>query len=261
MSISRAQFLKSFGASVAGLAAGSGIASAAQALANKVATATPATAALPPVAGATPAAPVHFIGSGSGFGNRIAISFDDGPTPGVTEVVLDELKKRNIRSTFFMIGKRVVAAPDLAKRVLAEGHEVCNHTFNHLKLNSLPDQQVDWEIQKTQDTIGEVLNQKPAWLRPPYGAFRKNQMGIPVSKDLGVVFWSVDPRDWSQPGEAKIVDTILTETKPGSIILCHDLHKQTANCIGQVLDGLLARDFEFINMSEFLGQPFASRVA
>jgi len=258
MSISRAQFLKSFGASMAGLAAGSGIASAAQVLANKVASVTPAgTAAASGAAGA----PVHFIGEGNGFGNRIAISFDDGPTPGVTEVVLDELKKRNIRSTFFMIGKRVVAAPDLAKRVLAEGHEVCNHTFNHLKLNSLPDQQVDWEIQKTQDTIGEVLNQRPAWLRPPYGAFRKNQMPIPAGKDLGVVFWSVDPRDWSQPGEGKIVDTILTETKPGSIILCHDLHKQTANCIGQVLDGLLAKDFEFINMSAFLGQPLAARVA
>jgi peptidoglycan/xylan/chitin deacetylase (PgdA/CDA1 family) len=174
----------------------------------------------------------------------------------VTEVVLDELKKRNLRSTFFMIGKRVVAAPELAQRVLAEGHEVCNHTFNHLKLNSLPDQQVDWEIQKTQDTIGEVLNQHPTWLRPPYGAFRKNQISIPQSKELGVVFWSVDPRDWSQPGEAKIVDTILTQAKPGSIILCHDLHKQTANCVGQILDGLLERNFEFINISAFLGQPY-----
>ena len=256
MSVSRAQFLKSLGASVTGLALGSGIASAAQALVAKTEAGT-----VPPVVPGVETAPVHFIGSGNGFGNRISISFDDGPTPGVTEVVLDELKKRNIRSTFFMIGKRVVAAPDLAKRVLAEGHEVCNHTFNHLKLNSLPDQQVDWEIQKTQDTIGELLNLRPAWLRPPYGAFRKNQMGIPQSKELGVVFWSVDPRDWSQPGEAKIVDTILTETKAGSIILCHDLHKQTANCIGQVLDGLLERNFEFINMSGFLGQPYHYQTA
>jgi peptidoglycan/xylan/chitin deacetylase (PgdA/CDA1 family) len=255
MSISRAQFLKSLGASVTGLAMGSGIASAAQALAGAA-----GTTAVPPVTPAPETASPHFIGSGNGFGNRIAITFDDGPTPGVTDVVLDELKKRNIRSTFFMIGKRVVAAPDLAQRVLAEGHEVCNHTFNHLKLNTLPDQQVDWEIQKTQDTIGEVLNQHPTWLRPPYGAFRKNQIGIPQSKDLGVVFWSVDPRDWSQPGEAKIVDTILTETKAGSIILCHDLHKQTANCVGQILDGLLERDFEFTNISAFLGQPYQPRL-
>lgn len=235
---------------------GAGIASAAQAISKTSAASTP-----PPVVPGKETAPVHFIGSGNGFGNRIAITFDDGPTPGVTNVVLDELKKRNLRSTFFMIGKRVLAAPELAQRVLAEGHEVCNHTFNHLKLNTLPDQQVDWEIQKTQDTIGEVLNQHPTWLRPPYGAFRKNQIGIPQSKDLGVVFWSVDPRDWAQPGEDKIVNTILSETKPGSIILCHDLHQQTAHCVGRILDGLLERDFEFTNISTFLGQPYAHQLA
>ena len=249
--VSRAQFLKSLGASVTSFTLGAGIASAAQALAGNggATTATPA-------AGPAPVDPkrVHFIGSGPSAGNRIAITFDDGPTPGVTDVVLDELKKRNIVSTFFMIGKRVVEAPDLAKRVLAEGHQVCNHTFNHLKLNALPDQQVDFEIQKTQDTLGEVLNHRAEWLRPPYGAFRKDQIGIPWSKNLGVVLWSVDPRDWSQPGESKIVETILSETKSGSIILCHDLHKQTANCVGQILDGLLERKFEFTTISA-MGLP------
>lgn len=258
MAISRVQFLKSLGASVTGLALGSGIASAAQALAN--ATPAPATnAAVPPTAPIDPSK-VHFIGSGPSAGKRIAITFDDGPTPGVTNVVLDELKKRNLHSTFFMIGKRVTEAPELAQRVLAEGHEVCNHTFNHLKLNTLPDQRVDWEIQMTQDTIGELLNHRPTWLRPPYGAFRKNQIGIPQTKEIGVVFWSVDPRDWSQPGEDHIVETILKETKPGSIILCHDLHKQTANCVGRILDGLLERQFEFTQISEFLGQPYQKRV-
>jgi len=198
----------------------------------------------------------HFIRSGPSEGNRIALTFDDGPAPGVTNVILDELRKRNIRSTFFMIGKRIVAAPELARRVLAEGHEVCNHTFNHVKLNRLPDQQVEWEIQKTQDTIGELLNHRSAWLRPPYGEFRKNQLGIPQSRDIGVVFWNVDPCDWSLPGEEKIASTILTHTKPGSIILCHDLRKQTASCIGQILDDLLERNFEFTSISELLGQPY-----
>jgi len=256
MSVSRAQFLKSLGASVTGLALGSGIASAAQALVGNAGATSPA-----PVVPGLETNNVHFIGSGPSAGNRIAITFDDGPTPGVTEVVLDELKKRNLHSTFFMIGKRVVDAPELALRVLAEGHEVCNHTFNHLKLNTLPDQQVEWEIQKTQDTLCEVLNQCPTWLRPPYGAFRKNQIGIPQSKQLGVVFWSVDPRDWSQPGEGQIVETILTHTKPGSIILCHDLHKQTANCVGQILDGLLERKFEFVSISAFLGEPYKKQLA
>jgi peptidoglycan/xylan/chitin deacetylase (PgdA/CDA1 family) len=258
MSVSRVQFLKSLGTSLGGLALGTGIASAAQALVGAQAGVGLAT---PPVPPASENNNVHFISSGPDDGNRIAITFDDGPTPGVTDVILDELKKRNIHSTFFMIGKQVVAAPELAQRVLAEGHEVGNHTFNHLKLNTLPDRQVDWEIQKTQDTISDVLNYRPSWLRPPYSAFRKNQIGIPQSRDIGVVFWSVDSRDWSQPGKEKMVNTILTHTKPGSIILCHDLHKQTANCIGQILDGLLDRKYEFTSISDFLGLPYQKKLA
>ena len=255
MSVSRAQFLKSLGTSLGGLALGTGIASAAQALASNV-----ASSSVPAVVPGQETTDVHFINSGPSDGNRIAITFDDGPTPGVTDVILDELKKRNIRSTFFMIGRQIVAAPELAQRVLAEGHEICNHTFNHVKLNTLSDQQVNWEIQKTQDTISELLNYRPTWLRPPYGAFRKNQIGILQSLNVGVVFWSVDSRDWSQPGEEKISNTILTHTKPGSIILCHDLHKQTASCIGQILDGLLERKFEFTSISAFLNQSYHNQL-
>lgn len=254
MHISRAKFLRSLGSSVAGMALGTGLVSAAESALKAVASATPATPT-PPLLTGEEVKNVHFIGSSNGFGNRISITFDDGPTPGVTEVVLDELKKRNIRSTFFMIGKRVAAAPELAQRVLAEGHEICNHTYNHLKLNSLPPDRVDWELKQTQEKIEDVTQHTPLWLRPPFGAFRKDQISIPQANQLGVVFWDVDPRDWSQPGEEKIVNTILTETRPGSIVLCHDLHQQTANCIGRVLDGLLEKDYEFINISAFLGLP------
>jgi peptidoglycan-N-acetylglucosamine deacetylase len=257
MSVSRVRFLKSLGASMAGLATGSAVASAAQALANKIG---PGAVAGPVTENAVKPA-VPFINCGSGEGNRIAISFDDGPTPGVTEVVLDELKKRNLHATFFMIGQRLVEAPELGRRVVAEGHEVGNHTFTHPKLNTLPEAQVEGEIQKAQDAIGEVLSQRPAWLRPPYGALRRDQAHLATDKQLGVVLWSVDSRDWSQPGEAKIVDTILTQTKPGSIILCHDLHQQTGNCIGQILDGLLARNFEFVTMSAFLNQTIIAPAA
>jgi peptidoglycan/xylan/chitin deacetylase (PgdA/CDA1 family) len=223
-----------------------------------------------PLAPATPKAPVtggaevltpRFIGSGSGFGNRIAITFDDGPTPGITNVILDELKARNLRSTFFMIGQRCAAAPDLACRVRDEGHEICNHTFTHPKLNTLADNRVEWELQMCTETIHKATNHVPTWLRPPYGAFRKNQGFMPASQSLGVVLWSVDPRDWSQPGEDKIFNVILGETRPGSIILCHELHRQTPNVIGRVLDALLEKGFEFTNISNLLGQQYPNHTA
>ncbi len=261
--ITRANFIKSLGVSLAGLAASSKVVSAAAAALQvdasaTTATTTPAATTAAPVAAGPEVVTPHFIGAGNGFGNRIAITFDDGPTPGVTNIVLDELKKRNLRSTFFMIGQRCAAAPDLARRVRDEGHEICNHTFTHPKLNTLPDARVDWELQMAQEVIHKETDHVPVWLRPPYGAFRKNQAFVPLQKHLGVVLWSVDPRDWSQPGEDKIVGTILTEARPGSIILCHDLHKQTANCAGRIFDGLLEKGFELTNISSLLGAPYVT---
>jgi peptidoglycan/xylan/chitin deacetylase (PgdA/CDA1 family) len=212
-----------------------------------------ATATKPKITEIAQDAKIEFITSGPPDADRVALTFDDGPTPGVTDLILDELQRRNLHATFFMIGERIATAPDLARRVLAEGHEVGNHTFTHPKLTTLADEYVDAEIQKTQDIIGEVLNHRPAWFRPPYGALRQNQAILPAQKGLGIVLWSVDPQDWAQPGEAKIAGTVLAETKPGSIILCHDLHRQTADGVGAILDGLLERGFAFTTLSELLG--------
>jgi peptidoglycan/xylan/chitin deacetylase (PgdA/CDA1 family) len=253
--VSRGKFLRSLGKSIPGFVLGAGVASAARAVAGKLAPGPVATSAPPPEKHAP------FISSGRGEGNSIAITFDDGPSPGVTEIILDELKKRDLHATFFMIGSRVVAAPELARRVAAEGHEIGNHTFNHLKLTTLSDQQVGEEIQKTQDTLGEIAQSQPSWLRPPYGAFRANQSGIAREKNLGIVLWSVDSRDWSQPGATRIVDTVLSQTKSGSIILCHDLHPQTAQSIPQILDGLLARGFNFVTLSTLIGQREGKQTA
>jgi peptidoglycan/xylan/chitin deacetylase (PgdA/CDA1 family) len=164
------------------------------------------------------------------------------------------LKRRKLHGTFFMIGRRIAAAPDLARRVLAEGHEVGNHTFTHPNLTTLPDSQVDEEIQKTQDILGEMLNYRAAWFRPPYGALRQNQADMPAKRGMGVALWSVDSGDWAQPGEAEIVGTVLAETKPGSIVICHDLYKQTADSVGPILDGLLERGFALETLSALLGR-------
>jgi peptidoglycan/xylan/chitin deacetylase (PgdA/CDA1 family) len=259
MSVSRGTFLKALGKSIPGMVLGGGVATAAQTLLRKMAAASgatefPAPAAKPEIAKNAKSAKVDFIRSGPPDGNRVALTFDDGPTPGVTDLILDELQKRKLHATFFMIGQRIAAAPDLARRVLAEGHEVGNHTFTHPNLTTLADSQVEAEIQKTQDIMGEVLNHRAAWFRPPYGALRRNQAGLLGRKGLGIVLWSVDSADWSQPGAAQIVGTILAETKPGSIILCHDLQRQTADGVGAILDSLLERGFTLTTLSPLLEQ-------
>jgi peptidoglycan/xylan/chitin deacetylase (PgdA/CDA1 family) len=249
MSVSRAKFLQTLGKSIPGLAMG-GTAAAAQALAEKLATisgpiAQPAVAPLK-------SGGMEFLRHGPSDGNRIALTFDDGPTPGVTDRILDELKRRDLRATFFMIGQKVAAAPELARRVLAEGHEIGNHSFTHPKLAELPDTRVVEEIEKTQAIMHEVLYHHPTWFRPPFGSFRREQTGILQRENLRLVMWSVDPKDWSQPGESKIAETILTNTKSGSIILCHDLYPQTVNAVGKILEGLTARGFSFVTLSTLL---------
>jgi peptidoglycan/xylan/chitin deacetylase (PgdA/CDA1 family) len=198
-----------------------------------------------------------YVNHGPGFGRRIAITFDDGPTPGVTEVVLEALHKRSLKATFFMIGHRVKESPELAKKVFEAGHEIGNHSFTHPKLSSLSDERVAQEIGGCQEIIHQTLNIKPVWFRPPYGAFRKSQGSFAVAESVGVAYWSVDPRDWSQPGSSAITARVLNETKPGSIILMHDLHKQTAEAVANTLDGLLEREFEFTTLSGFLGKPYS----
>jgi peptidoglycan/xylan/chitin deacetylase (PgdA/CDA1 family) len=260
MSVTRGTFLKALGKSLPGMVLGGGVALAAQKVLGKMAAVsgareTPASPAKPKIAQDAKETEIEFIKSGPSDGNRIALTFDDGPTPGVTELILDELQKRKLHATFFMIGQRIAAAPDLARRVPAEGHEVGNHTFTHPNLTTLPDQQADAEIQKTQDVMAEVLNHRAAWFRPPYGALRQSQAGLLARRGMGIVLWSVDPGDWAQPGEAKIAGTVLAETKPGSIILCHDLHRQTGNAVGAILDGLLERGFAFATLSALMRQP------
>lgn len=131
-----------------------------------------------------------FVNHGSGFGRRIAYTFDDGPTEKdkVTERVLATLKERNIKATFFMIGGNVAAHPDLARAVVEDGHEVGNHSLTHPFLNRLSNERVTYELEKTQDFIAIAVGYKPIWFRPPFGAFKRSQGGLASALGLGVVY-------------------------------------------------------------------------
>ncbi|MFH1067413.1 MAG: polysaccharide deacetylase family protein [bacterium] len=199
----------------------------------------------------------HFVSKGCGFGNRIAITFDDGPTPGVTDVILKELDKHNLRATFFMIGKKVEVSPALAKEVVDAGHEAANHSYTHSVLSRFSASQVEYELEKTQEAIFNATGKAPLWFRPPYGAFNKRAQGhIPLSKGLGIVYWSVDPRDWSRPGASAITSRVVSQTTPGSIVLLHDLHSQTAEAVPNIFSGLQEKTFAFANLTRFLGKPY-----
>jgi len=183
----------------------------------------------------------------------LAMTFDDGPSAENTPRLLDLLKQRGIKATFFLIGQNAAEHPELVKRILAEGHEVGNHSWTHPQLSKLSDERVTEEINKTQDAIRQASGFTPTLLRPPYGAMTQRQREW-VEKDfhLNVILWSVDPFDWKRPGSSVIEQRILTGAEPGAIILSHDIHKQTVDAMPATLDALLAKGYKFVTVSQLI---------
>jgi len=183
----------------------------------------------------------------------IAMTFDDGPSAENTPRLLEILKQRNIKATFFLIGQSAAANPDIVRRILAEGHEVGNHSWTHPQLSKLSDDRVTAEITKTQDAIKDASGYTPTLLRPPYGAITPRQREwIANQFGLNIILWSVDPFDWKRPGASVITQRILSQVRPGAIILSHDIHKQTVDAMPATLDALIAKGYKFVTVSQLI---------
>jgi peptidoglycan/xylan/chitin deacetylase (PgdA/CDA1 family) len=183
----------------------------------------------------------------------VAMTFDDGPHETLTPRLLDILKERGIKATFFVVGRNVVEYPDIAKRIVNEGHEIANHTWSHPWLTRLSDSSVRNQLQKTSDAIKKTTGVRPVLFRAPYGALRSRQRAW-IFEDFGYpeVLWTVDPLDWKRPGVSVVTRRIVDGASPGAIILAHDIHKSTIDAMPGTLDQLRAKGFEFATMSELI---------
>jgi peptidoglycan-N-acetylglucosamine deacetylase len=199
-------------------------------------------------------------------GPYIAMTFDDGPNPVLTPKLLDILKARGIKATFFVVGQNAALHPEILKRAIAEGHEVGNHTWTHPDLAKLPDEAVRSELKKTEDAIVAAIGKKPTLFRPPYGSITKEQKDW-IHKEFGyeVILWDVDTNDWrilkgetAEQRTARVENVILNGDKEehaarsGSIILQHDIHATTVDAMPDTLDKLLAKGFKFVTVSQLI---------
>jgi len=192
----------------------------------------------------------------------VAMTFDDGPHPQNTPRLLDMLRARNIKATFYMIGANVEMYPDVVRRVAAEGHEIGVHTWDHRLLTKMGDDEVRSEISRTRDAIIRAAGVQPRTLRPPYGALLQRQREM-VYNEFGypTILWSVDPFDWKRPGPAVVTSRILAGTTPGAIVLSHDLHSQTVDAMPATLDGLLRKGYRFVTVSQLLAMKGSAPTA
>lgn len=218
----------------------------------------------PQVKGPVPRNPdMNLPASGGGAGitfSRVAISqpyialtFDDGPHPRNTPRLLDILRERNVKATFYVIGRNVDLYPNVLRRTVSEGHEIGNHTYNHPILSKLGDSAVRDELLKCRDAVARAAGVQPRTMRPPYGALLQRQREwVRAELKYPTIMWSVDPLDWKRPGASVITSRILTGTTPGAIVLAHDLHAGTVDAMPSTLDGLLKRGYKFVTVSQLL---------
>lgn len=195
-------------------------------------------------------------------GPYIAMTFDDGPSDKLTPELLDILAAHHIHATFFVIGKSVVQHPEIVQRAVREGHEIGNHSWSHPAFGKMRDDKVRAELQKTDDAIRAAVGTRPVLMRPPYGSITARQKQW-IHADFGyrTILWDVDPLDWKRPGPAVVTSRIVKETRPGSIILSHDIHAGTIKAMPATFDQLEAKGFKFVTVSELIamGKPMAPK--
>jgi len=189
----------------------------------------------------------------------IAITFDDGPHPQNTPRLLDMLRARNIKATFYVVGSNVDAYPQVLRRVVAEGHEIGNHSYTHRLFSKMSDADIRQELARTRDAVVRATGVQPRTLRPPFGGMLPRQREwVNAEFAYPIILWSVDPFDWKRPGPNVVCSRILSATTAGSIVLAHDLHRQTVDAMPATLDGLLQRGFKFVTVSQLLAMQAES---
>ena len=193
---------------------------------------------------------------------EVALTFDDGPHPEFLPRLLDKLRELHIHATFFVVGEKVADAPDMAARIVQDGHEIANHTFHHLNLTTIPTSFVESEIKTNNNIIFEACGVRPKFFRPPGGRADEDVFRIARQEHLTTVMWTDDPADFSSPGPEVIEERLLKHIRPGAVILLHSGIEQTLAILPDFVEQLQQGGYRFVTMSEMAKHLEAnSRVA
>jgi len=185
--------------------------------------------------------------------HEVCLTFDDGPHPGSMDKILDVLKEEKVRATFFVVGKVVDQNPYLVRRMMAEGHEVGNHTYSHKRLNQMPIASARQEIAACAASVKRATGADMTLLRPRGMEYDNDTLHLSEEMGYVTVHWNVVAADYLPLAPATIVARVMNQTKDGSVILLHD-SPDTANALKSVLRALKAKGYRFVTTTQMLAR-------
>lgn len=184
-------------------------------------------------------------------GRRVALTFDDGPDPQRTPAVLDLLARQGVRATFFVVGARAEAHPELVRRMVAEGHVVGNHSYTHswrFPLRSLG--RTVEELRRTGEVLHRITGRQPRLFRPPFGVTNPTIARAVRRLGLDPVGWSIRSLDTMGQSPERVAARILRRLHPGAVILLHDRCAGSERLVGLLVEGLRSRSLEPVTLPE-----------
>lgn len=180
---------------------------------------------------------------------QVALTFDDGPHQTCTPALLDGLKQRGVKATFFLMGENIAGKESLVQRMQEEGHLIGNHSYRHIQMTKEGAEQACAEIEQTETLIQDITGRRPEYLRPPYGAWNEQ---LECRVNLTTVLWNVDSLDWKLQNTEQIVRRVEKDVKNGDIILMHDIFPTSVEAALRIVDDLQKQGYEFVTVEELL---------
>ena len=167
---------------------------------------------------------------------EIALTFDDGPHPVYTKKLLDGLRKRGVKATFFLIGENIEGNEELVKQMAEDGHLIGNHTWSHVDV-------------KTSELVRSIVGYDTEYIRPPFGAWNKN---LECGFEMFPVLWTIDPLDWKTENADQIVEKVMSEAKENAIILLHDRYEASVEAALRIVDLLKEQGYTFVTADKLV---------
>jgi peptidoglycan/xylan/chitin deacetylase (PgdA/CDA1 family) len=183
----------------------------------------------------------------------VALTFDDGPWPSQTSAVLDVLKTNGVRATFFQVGQCVDARPELSRLLLANDMLLANHTETHLLLGRQSYATAYKQMADCQTSIKKATTFTPRWFRPPGGSTSATVEDAAADLGMRTILWSVDPRDWERPSVTTICSRVLSQVRPGAVILMHDgggTRTGTIGALAPIIRELKRQGYTFLTLDQ-----------